>query len=182
MPQCERAQSISGRPEGPYRAVESADALVTQDFEDVDTLDKLFVHAVKRFSKAPCLGTREVLSEEEEKQPNGKIFKKVNEFTDLIRYQFNQLKTVKNISASWYRNACVFVCSWSWGTTAGRPMKRSIKHWNILAVVWQLWASSHVIPLPSFVRHGQNGWSQHRPASDATSHVMQSHYFYSKWV
>ncbi len=78
MPQCERAQSISGRPEGPYRAVESADALVTQDFEDVDTLDKLFVHAVKRFSKAPCLGTREVLSEEEEKQPNGKIFKKVN--------------------------------------------------------------------------------------------------------
>ncbi len=58
--------------------VESADALVTQDFEGVDTLDKLFVHAVKRFSKAPCLGTREVLSEDEEKQPNGKIFKKVN--------------------------------------------------------------------------------------------------------
>uniref|UniRef100_A0A8C2K422 long-chain-fatty-acid--CoA ligase n=1 Tax=Cyprinus carpio TaxID=7962 RepID=A0A8C2K422_CYPCA len=77
LPQCERARSISGRPEGPYRAVESADALVTQDFEDVDTLDKLFVHAVKKFSKAPCLGTREVLSEEEEKQPNGKIFKKL---------------------------------------------------------------------------------------------------------
>uniref|UniRef100_A0A8C1UXU5 long-chain-fatty-acid--CoA ligase n=1 Tax=Cyprinus carpio TaxID=7962 RepID=A0A8C1UXU5_CYPCA len=68
---------ISGLPEGPYRAVESADALITQDFEDVDTLDKLFVHAVKKFSKAPCLGTREVLSEEEEKQPNGKIFKKL---------------------------------------------------------------------------------------------------------
>ncbi len=120
MPQCERAQSVSGRPEGPYRAVESADALVTQDFEDVDTLDKLFVHAVKRFSKAPCLGTREVLSEEEEKQPNGKIFKKVNEFTDLIRYQFNQLKTVKNISASWYRNACfclkLVLGDYSWKT------------------------------------------------------------------
>uniref|UniRef100_A0A8C1Z0D1 long-chain-fatty-acid--CoA ligase n=1 Tax=Cyprinus carpio TaxID=7962 RepID=A0A8C1Z0D1_CYPCA len=77
LPQCERARSISGLPEGPYRAVESADALITQDFEDVDTLDKLFVHAVKKFSKAPCLGTREVLSEEEEKQPNGKIFKKL---------------------------------------------------------------------------------------------------------
>lgn len=100
LPQCERARSISGCPEGPYRAVESTDALVTQDFEGVDTLDKLFVHAVKRFSKALCLGTREVLSEEEEKQPNGKIFKKVNSFTDLIRYQFNQLKTVKNSSDS----------------------------------------------------------------------------------
>uniref|UniRef100_A0A8C2EUT1 long-chain-fatty-acid--CoA ligase n=1 Tax=Cyprinus carpio TaxID=7962 RepID=A0A8C2EUT1_CYPCA len=72
-----RARSLSGRPEGPYRAVESADALVTQDFEGVDTLDKLFVHAVKRFGQASCLGTREVLSEEEEKQPNGKIFKKL---------------------------------------------------------------------------------------------------------
>uniref|UniRef100_A0A671LZQ2 long-chain-fatty-acid--CoA ligase n=1 Tax=Sinocyclocheilus anshuiensis TaxID=1608454 RepID=A0A671LZQ2_9TELE len=68
---------LSGRPEGPYRAVERADALVTQDFEGVDTLDKLFVHAVKRFSQASCLGTREVLSEEEDKQPNGKIFKKL---------------------------------------------------------------------------------------------------------
>uniref|UniRef100_A0A8C1V275 long-chain-fatty-acid--CoA ligase n=1 Tax=Cyprinus carpio TaxID=7962 RepID=A0A8C1V275_CYPCA len=77
LPQCERARSLSGRPEGPYRAVESADALVTQDFEGVDTLDKLFVHAVKRFGQASCLGTREVLSEEEEKQPNGKIFKKL---------------------------------------------------------------------------------------------------------
>ncbi|XP_056313653.1 long-chain-fatty-acid--CoA ligase 4b [Danio aesculapii] len=79
LPQCERARSISGRPEGPYRAVESIDALATQGFgfNGVDTLDKLFVHAVKRFNQAPCLGTREVLSEEEEKQPNGKIFKKL---------------------------------------------------------------------------------------------------------
>ncbi|KAG1958497.1 long-chain-fatty-acid--CoA ligase [Pimephales promelas] len=77
LPQCVRARSISGRPEGPYRAVESIDALATQDFEGVDTLDKLFAHAVKRFSQEPCLGTREVLGEEEEKQANGKIFKKV---------------------------------------------------------------------------------------------------------
>ncbi|XP_051549329.1 long-chain-fatty-acid--CoA ligase 4-like [Myxocyprinus asiaticus] len=72
-----RARSISGCPEGPYRAVESMDALAQQAFEGVDTLDKLFLHAVKRFGKAPCLGTREVFSEEEETQPNGKIFKKL---------------------------------------------------------------------------------------------------------
>lgn len=78
LPHCERARSISGSPEGPYRAIESVDALAALGFEGVDTLDKLFLHAVKRFSHAPCLGTREVLSEEEETQPNGKIFKKVN--------------------------------------------------------------------------------------------------------
>ncbi|XP_057175084.1 long-chain-fatty-acid--CoA ligase 4b [Triplophysa rosa] len=77
LPLCERARSISGSPEGPYRAIESVDALVAQGFEGDDTLDKLFLHAVKRFSHAPCLGTREVLSEEEETQPNGKIFKKL---------------------------------------------------------------------------------------------------------
>ncbi|XP_051530631.1 long-chain-fatty-acid--CoA ligase 4-like isoform X1 [Myxocyprinus asiaticus] len=77
LPQGERAWSISGLPEGPYRAVESVDALAQQAFEDVDTLDKLFLHAVKRFGQAPCLGTREVLCEEEEMQPNGKIFKKL---------------------------------------------------------------------------------------------------------
>lgn len=84
LPHCERARSISGSPEGPYRAIESVDALVAQGFEGVDTLDKLFLHAVKKFSHAPCLGTREVLSEEEETQSNGKIFKKVNifEFTN----------------------------------------------------------------------------------------------------
>lgn len=77
MPQCERARSISGSPEGPYRAIESVDALVAQGFEGIDTLDKLFLHAVKKFGHAPCLGTREVLSEEDETQPNGKIFKKL---------------------------------------------------------------------------------------------------------
>lgn len=90
LPHCERARSISGSPEGPYRATESVDALVAQGFEGDDTLDKLFLHAVKRFSHAPCLGTREVLSEEEETQPNGKIFKKVNiiSFTHLFFWTF----------------------------------------------------------------------------------------------
>ncbi|TRY89735.1 hypothetical protein DNTS_027612 [Danionella cerebrum] len=77
LPQCERARSLSGSPEGPYRAIESINALATQGFEGVDTLDKLFDHAVKKFGQEPCLGSREVLSEEEEQQSNGKIFKKL---------------------------------------------------------------------------------------------------------
>uniref|UniRef100_A0AAY5EGH9 long-chain-fatty-acid--CoA ligase n=1 Tax=Electrophorus electricus TaxID=8005 RepID=A0AAY5EGH9_ELEEL len=72
-----RARSVSGNPEGPYRAVESAQALAWEMFEGVDTLDKLFRHAVSRFKHTPCLGTRELLSQDTEVQPDGKVFQKL---------------------------------------------------------------------------------------------------------
>ncbi|XP_032410675.1 long-chain-fatty-acid--CoA ligase 4 isoform X2 [Xiphophorus hellerii] len=72
-----KARSTTGSPEGPYRSVDHFDSLATEDFQGKDTLDKLFKHAVKRFGPADCLGTREVLSEENEIQPNGKVFKKL---------------------------------------------------------------------------------------------------------
>ncbi|XP_041845762.1 long-chain-fatty-acid--CoA ligase 4 isoform X2 [Melanotaenia boesemani] len=72
-----KARSTSGCPEGPYRSVDHFDALATEDFPGKDTLDKLFKHAVQRFGESPCLGTREILSEDNEIQPNGKIFKKL---------------------------------------------------------------------------------------------------------
>ncbi|TMS07380.1 Long-chain-fatty-acid--CoA ligase 3 [Larimichthys crocea] len=43
----------------------------------MDTLDKMFEYAAKRFPHRDCLGTREVISEEDEQQGNGKVFKKV---------------------------------------------------------------------------------------------------------
>ncbi|KAK1788096.1 hypothetical protein P4O66_015957 [Electrophorus voltai] len=72
-----RARSVSGNPEGPYRAVESAQALAWEMFEGVDTLDKLFRHAVSRFKHTPCLGTRELLSQDTEVQLDGKVFQKL---------------------------------------------------------------------------------------------------------
>uniref|UniRef100_W5K1X0 long-chain-fatty-acid--CoA ligase n=1 Tax=Astyanax mexicanus TaxID=7994 RepID=W5K1X0_ASTMX len=72
-----KARSVSGHPSGPYRAVNSEQRLVSQLHEGVDTLDKVFEYAVKFFPERDCLGTREVLSEEDEVQPNGKVFKKV---------------------------------------------------------------------------------------------------------
>uniref|UniRef100_A0AAX7TZI8 long-chain-fatty-acid--CoA ligase n=1 Tax=Astatotilapia calliptera TaxID=8154 RepID=A0AAX7TZI8_ASTCA len=72
-----KARSVSGHPAGPYRAVYSQKELVAWLHPGVDTLDKMFEYAAKRFPKRDCLGTREVLSEEDERQPNGKIFKKV---------------------------------------------------------------------------------------------------------
>lgn len=72
-----KARSVSGHPSGPYRAVNSEQRLVSQLHKGVDTLDKVFEYAVKFFPERDCLGTREVLSEEDEVQPNGKVFKKV---------------------------------------------------------------------------------------------------------
>ncbi|XP_029964236.1 long-chain-fatty-acid--CoA ligase 3a [Salarias fasciatus] len=72
-----KAISTSGRPEGPYRAVSAAKRLVTSLHPGADTLDKMFEYAVARFPLRHCLGTREVISEEDERQSNGKVFKKV---------------------------------------------------------------------------------------------------------
>uniref|UniRef100_A0A146SA94 long-chain-fatty-acid--CoA ligase n=1 Tax=Fundulus heteroclitus TaxID=8078 RepID=A0A146SA94_FUNHE len=72
-----KARSTTGSRDGPYRSVDHFDSLATEDFPGKDTLDKLFRHAVQRFGPADCLGTREVLSKEDEVQPNGKVFKKV---------------------------------------------------------------------------------------------------------
>ncbi|KAL0201601.1 hypothetical protein M9458_004788, partial [Cirrhinus mrigala] len=67
---------VNGNPAGPYRAVNSQLKLVSLLHEGVDTLDKVFEYAVVHFPQRDCLGTRELLSEEDEIQPNGKVFKK----------------------------------------------------------------------------------------------------------
>ncbi|XP_066570762.1 long-chain-fatty-acid--CoA ligase 4 isoform X2 [Amia ocellicauda] len=72
-----KAKSTSGKTEGPYRSVDHYNSLAVMDFKGKDTLDKLFDYAVERFVDADCLGTRETLSEENETQPTGKVFKKL---------------------------------------------------------------------------------------------------------
>ncbi|XP_068440657.1 long-chain-fatty-acid--CoA ligase 3a [Clinocottus analis] len=72
-----KARSAPGCPEGPYRAVSAANGLATSLRPGVDTLDKVFEYAATRFPHRDCLGTRELVSEEDERQGNGKVFKKV---------------------------------------------------------------------------------------------------------
>jgi long-chain acyl-CoA synthetase len=43
----------------------------------VDTVTKSFNYAVNKYGTKSCLGTREVLGEEDEVQNNGKLFKKL---------------------------------------------------------------------------------------------------------
>lgn len=76
-----KAKSTKGQIEGPYRSVDHFNSLALMDFPGKDTLDKLFDHAVQRFGASHCLGTRAVLSEENETQPGGKVFKKVDVYT-----------------------------------------------------------------------------------------------------
>ncbi|CAG06396.1 unnamed protein product, partial [Tetraodon nigroviridis] len=72
-----KAHSLMGRPEGPYRAVSSVKKLRTSLQPGLDTLDKMFEYAARRFPHRDCLGTREVISEEDEQQSDGKVFKKL---------------------------------------------------------------------------------------------------------
>lgn len=44
--------------------------------EKIDTLEKMFKFVVKIHTTKRCVGTRAILSEEDELQPNGRVFKK----------------------------------------------------------------------------------------------------------
>lgn len=72
-----KAKATSDKPGSPFRSVDHFDSLASVDFPGLDTLDKLFDAAVKKFPEHDCLGTRERLSEENEVQANGKVFKKL---------------------------------------------------------------------------------------------------------
>lgn len=71
-----QAKSISSSPAGPYRNLNHFGKLIS-GFGKVKTLDVLFRHSVEQHGDRGCMGTRELLSEEDEVQPNGRIFKKV---------------------------------------------------------------------------------------------------------
>jgi long-chain acyl-CoA synthetase len=72
-----QARPIGGTPDTPYRYVQTFDKLTTTLWDECNTLDDLFARAVQLFNDKPCLGYRECLSEEDETQPSGKVFKKV---------------------------------------------------------------------------------------------------------
>lgn len=63
-----------------YRSVDPPGPMhITLEREKVDTLEKMLTWVVNRHGDKKCLGTRQILAEEDEVQPNGRIFKKVLE-------------------------------------------------------------------------------------------------------
>lgn len=80
-----KAKPVNSKPESAYRSINSLDGLASVLYPGCDTLDKVFMYAKNKFKDKKLLGTREILSEDDEVQPNGKIFKKVRwPFTAFI--------------------------------------------------------------------------------------------------
>jgi long-chain acyl-CoA synthetase len=64
-------------PSSAYRAVEVLNELRTTPDENVKTLADIPDYALQRYAHKETQGVREILDVQDEKQPNGKIFKKV---------------------------------------------------------------------------------------------------------
>lgn len=109
-----KAKAILGRREGPYRSVDHLNSLVQMDFPGKNTLDKLFSHAVDRFGSRHCLGTREVLSEENETQPSGKVFKKVTHSPWKHATSHNACHKSIRIHTEDWSSSRIFPVSLSW--------------------------------------------------------------------
>ena len=72
-----KAANVGVDRSGPYRDAAHPHQLTTCPDEKSPTLDAEFEHVTYKYGKMPCLGTREIYKEEDERQPNGKYFKKV---------------------------------------------------------------------------------------------------------
>jgi long-chain acyl-CoA synthetase len=81
-----KAKPVNSKPDSAYRSVNSLDGLASVLYPGCDTLDKVFMYAKNKFKDKRLLGTREILNEEDEVQPNGKIFKKVR--WSFITFEF----------------------------------------------------------------------------------------------
>lgn len=73
-----KAKPVNNKPGGAYRSVNSLHCLASVLYPGCDTLDKVFKYAKTKYKDKKLLGTREILKEEDEIQPSGKVFKKVS--------------------------------------------------------------------------------------------------------
>lgn len=66
---------------------------------NIDTLEKIFIYVTKLHSTKRCLGTRQILSEEDEVQSNGRVFKKYN----MGEYKWKTYIEVDKLASSFGR-------------------------------------------------------------------------------
>jgi long-chain acyl-CoA synthetase len=78
-------------PSSPYRAIDVLDELQIQPEDEISTLADIANLCLERFPDKETMGVRQILDIEDEKQPNGKVFKKYI----MGEYQFTT-----------YRQAC----------------------------------------------------------------------------
>lgn len=80
-----KAKPVNSTPGSAYRSVNSLHCLASVLYPGCDTLDKAFRYARSKFKDKNLLGTREILQEEDEIQPSGKVFKKVHSVYFFMR-------------------------------------------------------------------------------------------------
>lgn len=62
-----------------YRGVDGPGPMhISLKREKIETLDRVLLWAINLHGDKRCLGTRQILAEEDEVQPNGRVFKKVS--------------------------------------------------------------------------------------------------------
>lgn len=83
-----------------YRSVDSAGSMhVTLVREKIDTMEKMLLWVAKKHVDKRCLGTRQILAEEDEVQPNGRIFKKYK----MGEYKWKSYVEVDRLATSFGR-------------------------------------------------------------------------------
>lgn len=82
---------------------------------NIDTLEKMLSYVAKMYSNKKCLGTREILSEEDEVQPNGRIFKKYKmgdykwrTFSEVETTATNFGRGLRELGCNAYKNIVIF--------------------------------------------------------------------------
>lgn len=88
-----KAKPVNNKPGAAYRSVNSLHCLASVLYPGCDTLDKVFKYAKTKFKDKKLLGTREILKEEDEIQPSGKVFKKVSLFALCVQEFFQSVFT-----------------------------------------------------------------------------------------
>lgn len=80
-----------------------------------DTMDKVFTYALKKNGPKKCLGTREVIDEEDEMQPNGRLFKKYvlgdylwKSYDEIDRLRINFSKGLLELGLKPKDRVCIF--------------------------------------------------------------------------
>lgn len=99
-----------------YRSVEPPREIHVKMVQaNIDTLEKMFNYVAKIHTNKRCLGTREILSEEDEVQPNGRVFKKYNmgiykwrTFSDVERMATNFGRGLRELGQEPLKNVIIF--------------------------------------------------------------------------
>jgi hypothetical protein len=81
-------------PTSPYRDIQVMDKLNTKIEKNVETLADIPDLCAKRYRNKETMGVREILNIEDEKQANGKVFKKVFLMFILIKKKSDLFKNI----------------------------------------------------------------------------------------